>query len=420
MYMIFRILQDKGLIKKMLVICPIRPMYNVWPDQKDKFAEFAHLTVNVLHGKDKEENLLDDDADIYVINPEGLGWLFTPERKKYLKDKFQMLCVDESTKFKNPQSQRFKLLKAFVPFFKRRYILTGTPTPKGLMDLFGQIYILDEGHSLGRYITHYRNTYFYPSGFGGYDWQPQADAHERIGAKVAPLVMRVELDQIGADLPSLIPDDIWVTLPKPAWDQYKRMEDDLVAGIADGSIVAANAAVASGKCRQIANGALIDTDKQEWHPIHDEKLDALEDLLEQLQGAPLLITYEFEFDRQRIEERLKVPCISTGNPRLDGKNIKLFSQGLLKAVMGHPASIALGIDGLQDSCHHIAMMGVTWNLELYSQVILRVQRQGSKSPHVFLHRILARGTVDERVIKVLDERESNQQSFMSLLRGLRP
>lgn len=426
-YMVVVILIKMGFIKKVLVICPIRPMYRVWPHQKDKYTEFAHLRVNVLHGPNKEEQLKDDNADIYVVNPEGLDWLFTatdskaqPARLKWLAERFQMLVVDESTKFKNSQSKRFKLLKQIVPKFKRRYILTGTPTPKGLLDLFGQIYILDEGHALGRYITAFRNEFFYPSGFGGYDWTPQPDADKRIADKIAPLVFRRDIKDAGIDLPELLFDDIWVDLPASAMKMYQRMEDDLVAELAgEDDIVADNAAVASGKCRQIANGCLIDTATGKWSIIHDEKLKAMEDLLEQLQGDPILVTYEFKPDSERLRDVLKIPSISSGNAKKDDMLIQQFSKGGLPAVQGNPQSIALGIDGLQDSCCHIAMFGCTWDLQNYLQVIDRVRRQGNKSKHVIVHRILARNTLDERMLRVLDRREATQADFMSLLKALR-
>jgi len=383
-----------------------------------------------MHGPGKEAVLASDDYDIYVINPEGLSWLFNAEIKKgkikldpvrmaYLKSKFSMLVVDESTKFRNPQTARFKLLKAFVPFFARRYILTGTPTPKSLLDLFGQIYILDEGASLGRYITHYRTAYFYPSGYGWYDWQPQPDAAKRIAKKIAPLCQVVEAKG-NIELPELMYDDIWVTLPKTAREYYRRMEDDMVAAIESGTVVAANAAVASSKCRQIANGCIYHSEEVgQYTEVHDEKLQALTDLLEQLQGDPCLVTFEFGFDRERITRELEIPCISTGSPSHDSLYIKKFSKGLLPAVQGQPQSVSLGIDGLQDNCFHIAMFGVTWRLLDYEQVIDRVRRSGNKSNHVIVHRILARDTVDERVLEVLDSRDRNQQSFMKLLKELR-
>jgi hypothetical protein len=429
-YMAFRILQEKRFVDKMLVIVPIRPMYNVWPEQCLKYEEFKHLRVGVLHGPGKEAVLQSDDYDIYVINPEGLAWLFgattqnkkmvlNPDRATFVKTKFQMLVVDESTKFRDSQTQRFRLLKLFVPYFKRRYILTGTPRPKSLLDLFGQVYILDEGASLGRYITHYRTAYFYPSGYGGYTWEPQPDAQDRITKKISGLVQVVD-DTRGLDLPELIYDDLWVTLPPEARKLYDMMEADLVAKVGEGAIVAANAAVASSKCRQIANGAIFSSEEEGvWSALHEAKLEALEDLLEQLQGDPLLVTYEFRFDAARIAEWFKIPSISSGSAKRDNEVIKQFSRGLLPAVQGQPQSVSLGIDGLQDNCCHIAMFGVTWNLLDYEQVINRVMRSGNKSKTVTVHRILARDTVDERVIDVLDARDKSQQSFLKMLKEIR-
>jgi hypothetical protein len=429
-YMAFRILQDKGYVDKLLVICPIRPAYIVWPEQAKKYVEFAHLRVGVLHGKDKEKVLQSDDYDIYVVNPEGLAWLFNAtqdskgkvtldsKRTAFIKSKFPMLVVDESTKFRNSQTNRFKLLKQFVPYFKRRYILTGSPRPKSLLDLFGQIYILDEGAALGRYITHYRQKYFYPSGYGGYDWTPQADADQRIAEALAPLVQVVEQEG-NIELPEVLINDIWVDLPPDAMKLYREMENDMVARLEADKVVAANAAVASSKCRQIANGGLFSSIDPDYRIIHDEKLRALADLMEQLGGDPLLVTYEFEFDMRRMVNELEIPCISTGKPKHDKDYIAKFSAGTLDAVCGHPESIGLGIDGLQQHCSNICMFGVTWNYLNYEQVIDRVRRVGGKSKSVTLHRILARGTLDERIIKVIDNREIKQKNFLALLRDVK-
>lgn len=428
-YMAVRILLEKKYIRRVLVISPIRPMYNVWPKQKNHYEEFKHLRVGVMHGEDKEDVLCSDDYDLYCINPHGLPWLFNAKkvngklwvdtvRLKWLKERFDMLVVDESTDFRDYSTTRFQLMKHIVPHFKRRYILTGSPTPKSLLDLFGQIYILDTGSSLGRFITHYRASYFTPGGYGGYDWTLQPGARDRIMEKIGHLVQVVD-DPI--DIPDLLINDMMITLPQAARKLYDSMEDDMLALMGDDGVVAANAAVASGKCRQIANGALYADyeDGDKFKEVHEEKLDALEELLDSLQGAPLLITYEFKFDRDRISKRFKIPCISSGNAREDDRLIDAFSRGELHAVMGHPQSISLGIDGLQKACSDICMMGVTWNLLHYEQVIQRVQRTGSKNKKVTLHRILARDTVDAKVVKVLDRRDRSQQSFMEMLKEMR-
>lgn len=416
-YMAFRILQERKFVNRMLVICPIRPMYRVWPNQCNDYAEFSHLRVGILHGADKAKVLADSSYDVYVINPEGLPWLFgNAENANRILSLCSMLVVDESTKFKNPQTARFKLLKQWIKRFKRRYILTGSFRPKNLMDLFGQVYILDEGSSLGRFITHYRTTYFYPSGYGGYDWQPQPGAEKRVIEKIAPLCHVMNSEE-GLGLPELVINDIWVDLPPDARLQYTSMEQALVAQVESGAVVASNAAVASGKCRQIANGILMH-EGGEYTEVHSAKMDALDDLLEQLQGNPALITYEFVADMSRMAERLKIPCISSGNAKKDDALISQFSQGLLPAVAGHPQSIALGIDGLQKNCSDIIMVGLPWSFELYEQVIQRVRRSGSKAQSVTLHRILARDTIDEQVIKVLERRDAGQHSFLEMLRNM--
>jgi len=427
-YLVLQILKAKKYAKRTLVICPLRPAYRVWPHQKDKFAETKDLTVELLHGKDKEK-ALNREADIYVVNPEGLAWLFgakmvsgkmvvDPARLAWIRVRFDVLVVDESTKFKDTQTNRFKLLKYVLSSFRRRYILTGTVAPQGLLDLFGQVYILDEGAALGRFISHYRTAFFYPAGLGGYTWTPQADAANRIAAKIAPLVYRVSAKG-NLDLPDLVFDDIVVDLPPEARSLYDKMESSMMGEIASGTVVAANAAVASSKCRQVANGSIFD-EHGVAHAVHTAKLDALRDLLEQLQGEPCLITYEFKFDAATIAEQLDIPSISTGNPKRDDAYMVKFSRGELPAVLGQPQSIALGVDGLQDNCFHIAMFGVTWRLQDYLQVIDRVRRQGNKSKRVIVHRILAKDTVDERVLSVLDRKGATQESFMTLLGSMRP
>ncbi|HEY3473254.1 MAG TPA: SNF2-related protein [Anaerolineales bacterium] len=422
-----RILQDAGYVKKTLVICPIRPMYNVWPKEPKKYEEFQHFKVNILHGKDKEAELKDDNADIYVVNPEGLEWLFgativktdkgnkvvlDPVRVAYVTSKFQLLVVDESTKFKNYKSNRFKLMKQVIKKFKRRCIMTGSIRPKGLMDLFGQIYILDEGASLGQYITHYRQKYFYPSGFGGYEWSPKDNALEQIVEKLAPLCHVV--DDAPEDLPRLLPDDIFIELSPSDRKIYDEMEDKLMIEAVEGKIVAANAAVASSKCRQIAAGAIYNGDGT-YTRLHNSKYEALEDLIEQLAGSPLLVTYEYGFDADWLD-KMGIPNITRLTPKEGANMIEKFGRGEIPVLAGNPKSISLGIDGLQHACADIAMLGITWDLLDYEQVIQRVQRSGNPNAVVTLHRILARNTKDEQVAKVLGVRDTEQVDFLRLLR----
>lgn len=417
------ILQGKQLIKKVLVIAPLRVCYNVWPRQKNAWKEFAHLRVSVAHGRDKEQALRDPRADIVCINPEGLDWLCdenSPSRLEYIRKHFDVLVVDESTKFKNTGTKRFKLIRKFIKFFQRRYILTGTFTPNGLLDLFGQVYILDEGGALGRFITHFRTKYFYPTDYMGYNLAPHSWAPDAIAKKIAPLTLVLKRED-HLVLPELLFNDIEVELPEDAKKKYKQMEDTLIIDIANDEIIAANAAVATSKCRQIANGGVYSQSAPgEWEDLHDAKLDALDDLIEELSGESLLIVYEFDFDIQKIQKRFPaVRKLTTNNSKTDSENIAKFSSGEIQLGAGQFSSISLGVDGLQNSCRHICMYGLTWNLQDYIQTIDRVYRQGTSADTVIVHRIVAKDTLDERVIQVLNNKDKTQSDFLKLLKDLR-
>lgn len=419
MYAIISILLKQKLNKRALVISPIKPMLNVWPKQKNSWKEFFHLRVGVAHGKLRVSVLQDPNLDIVVVNPEGLEWM--EDHEKYIKDNFDILCVDESTKFKNTNSQRFKRLKKLVKNFKRRYILTGSFTPQGLLDLFGQVYILDEGGSLGRYITHYKTKYFYPTDYMGYNLSPHPWAAEEIARKIAPLTLVLEREGNVAMPELLPPNDILVELPPAVVPKYQSMERDMLLKLeSEGFAAAANAAVATSKCRQIANGFIFTGVEDDWEDMHDAKLDALEDLIDQLSGEPLLVIYEFKPDLAKLQTRFPTATLlTTGNAKKDDAAITLFGTGAVQVALAQVTSISLGIDGLQNSCSNVCMYSLTWNLEAYSQTIDRVWRPGQKSAVVSVHRIIMKDTVDERVLSVLGRKDATQTSFLSLLRTMR-
>ena len=419
-YAIIKILKSKQLIKRTLVIAPLRVIYNVWPKQKNDWAEFADLRVQILHGKDRVKNFHNLDADIYCINPEGLEWLDTPEHLAWLRQHFDVLFVDESTKFKNTGTQRFKRARKFIQHFKRRYILTGSFTPNGLMDLFGQVYLLDEGAALGRFITHYKTKYFYPTDYLGYNLAPHAWAADEIAGKIAPLTL--VLDREGnLDMPELIFNDVLVDLPEPARKQYQQMEEHMLATLDAELVVAANAAVATSKCRQIANGCLFtNAGDGTWTDIHDAKVDALKDLVEELSGESLLVVYEFKPDLEKLRKAFPNAVLLTGGSATqDAKNIGLFAGGFVQMGLGQFTSISLGIDGLQNKCRNVVMFGLTWNLQDYSQTIDRIWRQGQRADTVIVHRLIAKETVDQRVLQVLNNKDSTQSNFLTLLKGMK-
>jgi SNF2 family DNA or RNA helicase len=416
----FKILKSKGYVSKLLIIAPLRPVYKVWPDEIKKWANFNELTFAILHGKDKERSLR-ADVDIYLINPEGLAWLFDPLNAK-VRPAFDALCVDESTKFKNSQSKRFKLLKPLIPSFKRRWILTGTPSPNGVEDLFGQTYILDQGRALGRYITHFRNQYFMRSGFNLYDWTPRPGAFQEIVDKISPLVLQLSAEDY-LDMPELVFRNIEVSLPPEVKAKYDEVEEHFFAELGEGVVVAGNAAAAGTKCRQIANGAVYGEDTGSgdriWHPLHDEKLDALESFLEELSGKPCIVLYEFEHDIARICERLgEIPVLGKLSPKRFAETVDRFNRGEIPVVAGHPGSMAHGLN-LQDSCHHQIWYGITWDLELYDQAIARIYRQGQTSDRVFVYHIVARGTLDETVLSRLQQKDRSQQNLLAAINEYR-
>jgi len=450
----FKILQKKGFIGKMFVVAPLRVCQMVWPKEAKKWKDFHGFRVELLHGPDKEEALW-READIYVINPEGLSWLlgvhkvekvtvnkFTKEetthvylvedkkRIKALHLEDAMLVVDESTKFKKSTSDRSKILKMVLKFFRRRYILTGTPVPNGLLDLFGQIYILDLGKTLGSYITSYRNTFFDPSGFGGYTWLPKEDTPKRIEKLLKPLAIRME----AADhlkLPKLILNDIYVDLPPAAWKVYKEMEKELFAQLDRGEIVTAlSAGAAAGKCHQIANGGIFREEylraeakirSERWIDLHEAKLDAVEDLIEEIGGKPVLVAYDYEHDLYRLKKRFGKDTPHIGGGVSGKRAIEIeaaWNRGEIPVLLGHPASIGHGLN-LQEACQHIVWHSLTYDLEFYDQFVQRVLRQGNPHTRVFNHRIVARGTLDEMILLALAEKDGTQKRFLNALKSYR-
>lgn len=409
-----KILKKEGVATKTLIVAPLRVCYSVWPKEIEKWIDFKELSYTVLHGKDKERNL-EKDFDIYIINPEGLRWLFS--HKMFKKVGFDTLVIDESSKFKDTNTQRFKVLRQVLPSFGRRYILTGSPAPNSLLDLFGQIYILDLGRSLGRFITHFRNEYFYPAGYGGYEWKPKPETDKRIQERIRPLVLRMDAEDY-LELPKLIVNRVEVELTGNALDLYDEMEKELIADIRDKVVVAANAAVASGKCSQIANGGIYDEDGKP-HFVHDEKAQAVLEIVEELNGTPCLIAYEYGHDLDRLRKVLgkDVPYIGGGvTPKRAAEIESAWNKGEIPVLLGQPQSIAHGLN-LQNAGNHVIWHSLTWNFENYDQFIRRIRRQGSKHSKVFVHHIVAKDTVDELKLFALNRKFRTQKDLFDALKN---
>jgi SNF2 family DNA or RNA helicase len=434
----------RQLVSKVLIIAPLRVCHLVWPKEQQKWMDFAELRVVVLHGAKKDE-LLKQDADIYVINPEGLDWLLDTHKTKTPKGKtkvevdlrrwrllgFDTLIIDELSKFKHVSTNRFKALKLVLHTFGRRWGLTGSPAANGLLDLFGQCYILDQGRSLGPFITHYRSKYFETVDKEGFVWVPKPGAEEAIYERVAPLALRMAAEDY-LELPELVQNVVKLDLPPDVRKVYDQLEEDLITRLDEGVVVAQNAAAASVKCRQVANGGIYLTPdleitgfklpkvKREWVNLHTVKVDALADLIDELQGSPLLVAYDFEHDLDRLRVKLgtDLPYIGGGVSTTRSKELeRLWNAGKLPVLAAHPQAIAHGLN-LQELGNHVCWHSMTFDYELYDQFIRRVLRQGNKAKRVFVHHLLMRNTVDEVMLLAVKRKAKGQNALFEALQLL--
>jgi len=427
------VLQHHKAIEATLVIVPIRPMYLTWPAEIKKWKQFNHLKVSIIHGTPKDRiNAMQAEADIYLINPENTAWL--EESCGPGLDAFgtrpSMLIVDESTRFKNAQSVRFKALKHMLPSFKRRLILTGTPAPQSIEDMFAQMQIVDEGERLGRYITHFRKQFMLAEEIrigGGKTittWYPKPGADEMVASKIKDVALRLQAEDY-LSMPDISYNVIPVELPSLARQLYDRLSDDLVAKTACGTtLTAATAAAAVMKLRQITNGWAYAPNGESVH-VHSGKVDALCELVEEMQGTPLLVAVAFLHEVPAIKEALeKVLPADTQVPYLGGgvtraaadKIVEDWNAGKLPVLLAHPTSVAHGLN-LQAGGHAVCWFGLTWNLEEHIQFVARVYRQGQTKP-VVVHYLTAQGTVDEDIAKALAEKADVQAAILNRLKGI--
>lgn len=438
---------------RVLVVAPLRVAQMVWSQDGEvgKWDDFADLKVHLLHGDNRY--VPDKHPDIYVINFDGLSWLImcdscegdgkigiadesgfvkritcgmckgTGVGKRLEQLGCDTLIIDELSKLKHTKSKRFHAIKKVLGTFKRRWGLTGSPASNGLLDLFGQVYCLDQGKALGKFVTHYKNKYFQSVGYMGYQYVPKHGAEKDIYKALEPLALSMKA-QDHLDLPEMVERNIWVNLPPSARKTYDKLEQDLIAYINDEAVTAANAATASMKCRQVASGGVysdaIPGEKRRTISIHDAKTEALSDIVDELQGSPLLIAYEFEHDLERIRKALgkETPAINGSTSMLESQRlIAAWNLGELPFLCGQPMAMSHGLN-LQACGHHICWYSTTWDFELYDQLIRRVWRQGQKN-RVMVHRILARKTVDEAIIKALSSKKRGQDALFAALKELK-
>lgn len=411
-YAAFSLLKKYGHVKRLVVIAPLNPCYLVWPAENEKW-HFGY-SVAVAHGGKKDE-ALQSGADVIVINYDGLAWFSEQVRLGKFSLSDTWLVLDESTKVKHTRTKRFRLLKNLLPLCRRRTILTGTPAPNGLIDLFGQLYCVDLGLRLGRFITHYRNRWFYPSGYGGYTWVPQEGAEKDIRRTIADVCLRFDDSEI--KLPRYLPNTIEVKLPPKAQALYNELEREFIAALSSGVVLATNAAVLTSKLRQVANGGVIDHDRTTVHHVHDAKTEAVVDLVEQLSGNPLIVAYEFLHDRDRLLKAFgrDTPWVGGGMTPKDKVAIfAKFNRGESPVLLCQSATVSHGLN-LQEVCHTVCWHSLTWNLEDYIQLIKRVHRSGQLK-RVTVHHVVAKGSIDERVMATLGRKDKTQRALLDGLK----
>lgn len=406
---------DRYEVSKVLVIAPLRVANTVWSDEIEQWEELHHLRYAKIVGTPKQRRAaLEQDADIYIVNRENLPWL-VEQCSPYFK--WDMVVIDELSSFKSWQSKRFKAFMAMRPYMKRIVGLTGTPSSNGLMDLFAEFKVIDGGERLGRFIGEYRSRYFDEGRRNGnivYEYIPMDYAECQIYDKIDDITISMKaMDYL--DMPELISTKKVVHLTDKETENYKQFKKEYVLlNLEDGEVTAANAASLSNKLVQMANGAVYSDDNQVVS-LHDQKLDALEDIIEAANGEPVLIAYWFKHDLQRIEEHLaKLKVKGTFLKAED--DIREWNKGNISVGLLHPASAGHGLN-LQKGGHHLVWFGLTWSLELYQQTNARLWRQGQQADTVVIQHIVTEGTIDEEILKALENKDAQQSRLIEAVKA---
>lgn len=401
------LMYDAFEVKRVLVVAPLRVARDTWPDELRKWNHLKELTCSVVVGTVAERRrALQQDADIYIVNRENLAWLYENSRLD-----FDMVVLDELSSFKNHQSKRFRAMKAMRPKVKRIVGLTGTPTGNGLMDLWAEFRILDMGERLGRYISQYRNLYFKPDKRNGmvvYSYKPLPGAEEAIYHQISDITVSMKATDY-LEMPELVSVAKEVRLSETEKKRYDELKKSLVLELPGGEVTSANAASLTLKLSQMANGAIYTDDKNVVN-IHDRKLETLEDLVESANGKSVLVAYWFKHDKDRIRERMEARELKEPQDFAD------WNAGKIPVALIHPASAGHGLN-LQQGGSILIWFGLTWSLELYQQTNARLWRQGQADETVIIQHIVAKDTIDERILNVLKHKDGTQAALIEAVKA---
>lgn len=408
-----RVIYEDCQYEKSIIVAPKRVALTVWKQEAAKWDHLKHLKFSIVWGTERERiAALKVKADIYVINRENVAWLVTLLQGKW---PWKVTVLDESSSFKNHNSQRFKAMKLVRPHIDRLHLLTGTPAPNGLIDLWAQLYLLDQGERLEKNITGYRNRYFSLKNpgelFSGY--VPRKGAEESIHARIGDICISMQKEDY-LDMPPIIENDIYVPFTNEIQAKYDEFEEEQILTLEGKIVTAVNSAALCTKLLQFGNGAMyFDTGngKRDWFKIHDLKLDALEEIIEDAAGQSVLVMYAFQHDLIRIQQRFPYARLLKTE-----QDIKDWDMGKIQLMVAHPASAGHGLN-LQYGGHILVWFGLNPGLELYEQARDRLHRQGQEE-RVIMHRIMIPGTMDDRVAAILKRKGVTQDSLMDAIRAL--
>ena len=406
---------DRFEVTKVLVIAPLRVANTVWSDEIEQWAELRHLRYSKIVGTPKQRNVaLQKDADIYIVNRENLPWL-VEQCSPYFK--WDMVVIDELSSFKSWQSKRFKAFMAMRPYMKRVVGLTGTPSSNGLMDLFAEFKVIDGGERLGRFIGEFRSRYFEEGRRNGnivYEYIPMDYAECQIQDKISDITISMKaLDYL--DMPDLISTKKLVRMSEKEKEKYSQFKKEYVLLELDGlEVTAANAASLTNKLVQLSNGAVY-SDDHTVVALHEQKLDALEDILESANGEPVLVAYWFKHDLARIMGRLEKLKVKSRVMKTE-EDIREWNKGNVPVGLLHPAGAGHGLN-LQKGGHHLVWFGLTWSLELYQQTNARLWRQGQEAETVVIQHIVTEGTIDEEILKALENKDAQQERLIAAVKA---
>jgi SNF2 family DNA or RNA helicase len=408
-----RLMFDDMEVEKVLVIAPKRVAEDTWTTEATKWDHLKHLKISVVLGTERQrKEALKAKADIFVINRENVAWLVGLYQSAF---PFDMVVIDELSSFKSSKAIRFRSLRMVRPKIKRVVGLTGTPAPNGLIDLWPQMYLLDQGERLGKTITRYRETYFTPGRRNGqvvFDYKLKSESEQAIYNKIGDICISMKAKDY-LQLPERINRTIEISLLKATKAKYDDFERELILSLDDdekSEISAVNAAALSNKLLQFANGAVYDENK-DWHSVHQAKLDALEEIVDTSNGQSVLVFYSYKHDLERVQKRLKKYKPRKLDKRQD---IQDWNDGKIQVLLCHPASAGHGLN-LQAGGHLIVWFGLTWSLELYQQANARLDRQG-QIQSVIVHHLVVRGTMDEDVMKAIDRKAVGQDALMAAVK----